>query len=82
MISCVILASSTVCSLLRAKRLPVFDRPFRRLDIRGQLADNSLEHRETLITQLLRSLPPNATLADLRRAYADLLELLRPMPSA
>jgi hypothetical protein len=27
---------------------------------------------------LLRSLPENATLADLRRTYADLLEKLRP----
>jgi hypothetical protein len=27
---------------------------------------------------LLRSLPENATLADLRRSYADLLEKLRP----
>jgi hypothetical protein len=31
---------------------------------------------------LLRSLPQNATLADLRRTYADLLEKLRPTATA
>lgn len=30
---------------------------------------------------LLRFLPENPTLADLRSRYADLLDLLRPMPS-
>jgi uncharacterized peroxidase-related enzyme len=39
---------------------------------------NPTQRRELASMPLLRSLPENPTLADLRRTYADLLEKLRP----